>query len=419
MTSHNRAGASPGLLLHAAINNNDFLECKRLLVEHGAKASTVKNRNGSTPLMLAANGKCGRDNPRLVEALLVDGSGGCDTAAEKNKKGKTAADIAFARGATALGNRLRALELDAAVQEDFNRCCICRAKLRRRSKLEFVHDKVSRGEENNRLVVEFFEDNGAAKALARPEFHRINSCISFRKELSESMALISELRQLRKFRSMGLCKENIKINGVIDQGCRSWKDWHIIDLCCGNSLTAALALHLLSGVNVTAVDMVDQKNQPHFEAAGFIRPRFEYVQSDIMNSKDLVDTLRRRTSELTSCDANTSVTTVVFGMHCCGDLSLRVIEIFHEMQADIIFLMPCCLPNKSLSVETTIESVFETNDQSEQYLRWANLLQQTLNHGGDKLSLDRQGVETSLKQIIDVLSPRNALITCVRGVDNT
>ena len=63
--------------------------------------------------------------------------------------------------------------------------------------------------------MEFFEDDAAVKYLAQYEFHRINSCIYFRKELSEPMALISELKQLRKFRSMGLSKENIKINGVI------------------------------------------------------------------------------------------------------------------------------------------------------------------------------------------------------------
>jgi len=129
-------------------------------------------------------------------------------------------------------------------------------KLRRRSKLEFVHNKVSRGEETNRLVVELFEDDTVSKSLARPEFHRINSCISFRKELSESMALISELKQLRTRRNIGVCKQVNNINGPIGQGSK-WKNWHIIDFCCGNSLTAALDLHLLPGVNVTSVDMVN------------------------------------------------------------------------------------------------------------------------------------------------------------------
>ena len=76
-------------------------------------------------------------------ALLVDGAGRCDTAAQKNKKGKTAADIAFARGTTALGNRLRALEL---VQQ--HRKMLRDATFVRRNSIgdlscEFAHDKVS------------------------------------------------------------------------------------------------------------------------------------------------------------------------------------------------------------------------------------------------------------------------------------
>ena len=50
--------------------------------------------------MLAANGKCGkRNNSLLLKALLKDGNGGAHLATERDRKGKTAADIALTRGA--------------------------------------------------------------------------------------------------------------------------------------------------------------------------------------------------------------------------------------------------------------------------------------------------------------------------------
>ena len=32
----------------------------------------------------------------------------------------------------------------------------------------------------------------------------------------------------------------------------------------------------------------------------------------------------------------------VLGMHLCGDLSVKAIEAYHHLQADCVFLMPCC-----------------------------------------------------------------------------
>ncbi len=72
--------------------------CLKILEQHGAIAGREKNRNGSTPLMLAANGKCGKHSMDLVEALLKEGCGGAESAAERNRKGHTAADFAAARG---------------------------------------------------------------------------------------------------------------------------------------------------------------------------------------------------------------------------------------------------------------------------------------------------------------------------------
>ena len=80
---------TPGMLLHAAIEKNNWPKAQAVLAMHGATAGAAKNLRGSTPLMLAANGKCGRQNKLLIEELLADGNGGAASAAERNKKGKT------------------------------------------------------------------------------------------------------------------------------------------------------------------------------------------------------------------------------------------------------------------------------------------------------------------------------------------
>ena len=82
---------TPGMLLHAAIEKNDWPTAQTVLAAYGAIAGTAKNPRGTTPLMLAADGKCGRNNSLLMEALLEEGNGGASTAAERNKKGKTGA----------------------------------------------------------------------------------------------------------------------------------------------------------------------------------------------------------------------------------------------------------------------------------------------------------------------------------------
>jgi len=139
----------PGADLHAAIDRGDWPAANEILNLHGASAGTVKNRGGSTPLMLAAGGKPGRKTYRLlVDALLAVGCG--STAAERSHKGKTAADYAAARGDKELAEKLRALIPTAAAAETRCRCKICGAKLRKgQSTLQYVGDKVQRGDESN------------------------------------------------------------------------------------------------------------------------------------------------------------------------------------------------------------------------------------------------------------------------------
>ena len=218
---------------------------------------------------------------------------------------------------------------------------------------------------------------------------------------------------------------------------------------------------------------------------------FAYMQEDI-HSVNLAARLRAR---ITSLDGNrhyqerlssqegissrSSATpycgskVVVMAMHCCGALSVRAIELFAQLDAAALLLMPCCLPPKAPRASTswnpvrpdqahtpssesdveTVEKestdastnqirsdlaksqyenicgptalleVFATKDQGEQYIRWAQHLCKTCadptgtatrtSVGASVESLNCN-VVAQLQTMTTVLSDRNALVTGLR-----
>ena len=397
--------------LHQAMAQNDLETCRQILScpTTGRAAAIHKNFRGSTPLMLAADGKCSNNNNSgggnvLVELLLQ--AGAATSAAQKSRNGRTAADIAMARAIKlktnsssssssssvakntallTLAEKLRSLEQHAANTEAFVRCLHCQGKLRKRSKLAFLGDRVRRQEEDNALVLSLFYWNDNAtqtkttmESLERMEFHRVNSCKNFRKEVTESMALLEEVRRLRN--SMTRKRDTINTTVTHDNSNNTnWEDWHFIDLCSGSAcVTGALLLHLMPGCFVTAVDIVGRDSLPHFSQAGFgsdgdnggfidnnsssrssrssSSSQFSYVQRDI-HAQGLVEQLRTRVDLCTASNATTptkvtpsnrsTIHVVVLAMHCCGALSLRAVDIGNALDADATFLMPCCLPPKT------------------------------------------------------------------------
>ena len=411
-----------GADLHSAIDRGDWPSCERILKLHGSLAGNWKNSSGSTPLMQAANGKpCKKHSVLLVDALLAAGCG--TSAAEKNRKGRTAADIALARGDEMLATRLRALIPAARVSEPFQRCEHCSAKLRRRSKLEFVADKVRRGEEVNPLLVELFSCPIIATELARPQYHRINSCLEFRKEATESMALLSELKCLLLPSSLEKEPGAKRLRSLVDLPTvearpSTWSGLHIVDLCSGCCLTAALALQLFPGVAVTCVDVAAPTNVPHFAEAGVGPNAIAYLQMDIF------DPLIRGALQKRIADA-ASTQVVVFGMHCCGELSISAVKLFEALEACAILLMPCCLPSKKRIRDTNPSvgwrAIFDTSDQKRQYTAWASYLQSRVDRSleGTRVNEAAGSVESGVRRVAAVLSSRNALIVGVRRKEHT
>ena len=362
-----------------------------------------------------------------------------------------------------IANQLRQYEQIATNAETFHRCPRCKTKLRPRSKLAFVRDQVNKGIERNDLVLELFNEHPlAVERLDDKSLHRVNCCLSFRKELTESMALVSELKKLRQ------CQAD---DDNDEKRHSSWKDWHIVDLCSGaQCVTAALCLSILTGVSVTALDIVSSNELPHFEDVDWMTisdvknegeedvnisnttptdeesmlSSFSYMQRDIHDA-DLATQLRSHISK-GNTTSYSGKKVIVLAMHCCGALSQRALSLFKELDAAAILVMPCCLPPKNLGYSKKLKTfdpkqastswnpthikrdddevmamkeIFSTNDQDEQYRRWGRYLRQCAmldgNATADNTSALCKNISSTLKEVDAVLSSRNTLITAIRN----
>ena len=137
---------------------------------------------------------------------------------------------------------------------------------------------------------------------------------------------------------------------------------------------------------------------------------------------------------------------IVLAMHCCGALSQRALSLFKELDAAAILVMPCCLPPKNLGYSKKLKTfdpqqastswnpthikrdadevsamneIFSTNDQDEQYRRWARYLHQCVMLDGVATANGTEtlckNVSSTIKEVDAVLSSRNTLITAIRN----
>mmetsp|Transcript_28149 Transcript_28149/g.51462 ORF Transcript_28149/g.51462 Transcript_28149/m.51462 type:complete len:287 (+) Transcript_28149:1-861(+) len=210
-------------------------------------------------------------------------------------------------------------------------------------------------------------------------------------------------------------------------------EWHVIDLCCGKSLTAALVALLFENAFVTCVDRITPSQLPHYEEAGLGADRIRYVRVDMLAPGNESDPTSPFLSEVAAAVKEVGRPKVaVLGVHCCGVLSLKAIELYEHLGADCIHLMPCCMPSKKDG--RFPKSIFESRDQAVQYVAWAEHLRARLadDQGGcESLSSDTLrkaspevkdvgqknavgGSTPKCELLSDVVSVKNALVSCRR-----
>lgn len=83
----------------------------------------------------------------------------------------------------------------------------------------------------------------------RPEFHVFHKARGFHKELSESLCVLDEIERWRP------------------EVLAEPQDWHVLDLCCGKSLTSLLLAARAPKLKISAVDWVKPDQLPHYAEA--------------------------------------------------------------------------------------------------------------------------------------------------------
>jgi hypothetical protein len=167
------------------------------------------------------------------------------------------------------------------------------------------------------------------------------------KEVTESMAVI---KRLKKY--------------VLPEPGK----YRLYDLCAGNALTGVIAAHLLPFAETIAIDY--RKRERDW---GRVR-RFSYRNEDILEM------------DPDSIPENS----ILIGVHPCGELSSKIIDLYQESKADHLVIMPCCNGEIDKLNRFLVE-------QMGPYLAWSYQLAQ---HAQGQIEIDES-----------VLSPKNAIIT--------
>jgi len=238
----------------------------------------------------------------------------------------------------------------------------------------------------------------AYKKLCEIEYHGISNKNKLRKEISESYSILhavhdccTELGLLPKTNSSTLHLENT----------------FLIDLCAGKSLTTALCGVLFPPKvcvqnNFLAVDKLPVHLVPHFLQDG----NTSYLSRDIMGDqffKEMEQEVDRQTDQ--------KKTAVLVGMHLCGNLSERAIDLFERIPSiKALILCPCCLPKSRKKSNPSAFDSYLMNKGGDAYTAWASYLKDKIRDGDpDEILFDVRSYQDA-----DMHSVRDFIITAIR-----
>ena len=212
----------------------------------------------------------------------------------------------------------------------------------------------------NRHLARFAGAPYLSQLLNEPVFHQILNRTSrvLRKELIEAYVLLEALEERMLLPS---CSQPAAASGSTAScgapGAPLPPPRAIIDLCSGKGfLSLILALEFPS-IPIIAVDVHRGIKVEHFEAL----PNLRFVRADIMASEfggaleNELDAATRGVAAGHAADASNGIAVssasrsscVALGMHLCGRLSPRAIEIFGNSEAlSALVLVPCCLDKR-------------------------------------------------------------------------
>ncbi|KAL1529323.1 hypothetical protein AB1Y20_000277 [Prymnesium parvum] len=368
--------------LHLALDANDADAAAALIETSDAAALNTRSSSRVTPLLMLTMGRCTTQHAKarceqLIWRVLERGGGA--SIAVRTKARLSAADHAERHQLSPrLVAHLRALEAAERARTAGERCEVC-GDVFAHNKVAYAARRVASGEEENAMLLKFFSTSYHHKLLD-PALHKLNELRTVRKELTESLAVLSALEDTP-------CSGG----GPLSTPTR----WHVVDIACGRGLTASLAALRYAGARVTAVDLNAPHIMPHWERTQ--ECRVSYLQQDILGPAFL-DAMARLEAE-SSSEAPARRDVAMLGMHLCGELSLRAIDAFELCRsAAVLVLSPCCLPAKGS--EHAPDDLFASNQQIDQYHSWSAHLETLLRGRGYKVTRSVEKAMLSVKNVV-------------------
>ena len=165
---------------------------------------------------------------------------------------------------------------------------------------------------------------------------------NFRKEVTEAMGALTQIRRCVPKARDGerdvVISNSAHGRAMRDEDGQEPHDCGeglvFVDLCAGRGMLSIVLAHFFPAARVLMVDADPKIKLPHLACL----PTVEHHLLDVQSAKTL-DLVRGAVRDATrAC--------VVVGVHLCGDLSRRAVQLFLETEARALVLCPCCLPRR-------------------------------------------------------------------------
>ena len=244
------------------------------------------------------------------------------------------------------------------------------------------------------------------KKLCSIEYHGLGKN-KLRKEVSESYSIIHAIQECHDQLLLGGQGETTTslATSSSDNNAIHFENLFVIDLCSGKGVTTAICGALFPIIESTCTG--SKRHNNHFLAMDklptHLVPHFlqdenvSYLSRNIMSEDTLLE-LEREVHRQTTEEGRTAI---LVGMHLCGHLSERAIEMFERIPLiRAIILSPCCLPKvRSDAFEKCLR------EHQEKYDAWAHYLKEAV-----QKSVDDTEQNVRLFHDSEIHSIKNAII---------
>jgi tetratricopeptide (TPR) repeat protein len=258
-------------------------------------------------------------------------------------------------------------------------CSECLEPIRRRQAIDYIMAEVERGEQTNPYICECV--NRFQEALNDDRHHRCLNQNHLRKEVTESMAVLKAVEGM--------------LMQLVQQGGREvdTKKLILVDCCCGTGLTSVLLSAAFPDASVVGVDILSPRSLTHFSS-----PKATIRRADLFTADGMLEELLMEEGSAL----------VLIGMHLCGLLSTKCLELFKSLGERClgVVLAPCCLPKQK---KTDPDNLVARAQRLgiERYSYWCSELVLKARAVGD--------VVVELKHDTHILSPKCSIITAHRN----